>query len=258
MPAVLVEQVSFRYSSGFALHSIDLEIPQQAFLALIGPNGSGKTTLLRLMSGLLRPESGNIRLNGKVVSDFEPRELARQMAVISSEQFFEFPFSVAQIVAMGRFPHLGRFGKMSAQDWQIVEEALRMTQIQDLSKRPISELSSGERQRVLIARAIAQKPSILMLDEPNAHLDIGHEIEIFRLLQFLNQQHAITVVVVLHNLAAAAAFCKSVALLYQGRLLKYGKPEQVITTEIIRGAYGADVSVHPSPTGGFPQISYDR
>lgn len=250
------ERVSFSYPAGFALQDVDLEVPEQCFLALIGPNGSGKTTLLRLMSKLLQPESGHVYLNGKSLAQFTARELAQQMAVISSEQYFEFPFSVADVVAMGRFPHLGRLQQMSRQDWEIVDEALRMTQTDPLRERPISQLSSGERQRVLIGRAVAQKPSILVLDEPNAHLDINHQIAIFHLLQFLNQKHAMTVVVVLHDLTAAAAFCESVALLHRGRLVKRGKPEEVITEETIRSTYGAEVLVRPSPLGGFPQITY--
>lgn len=258
MPPLCLEHVSFHYHTGFALEDISMEIPGKSFLALIGPNGSGKTTLLRLMTKLIQPDSGEILLNGKPVSEFGPREFARQIAVISSEQFFEFPFSVAEVVAMGRYPHLGRFQKMSSQDWQIVEEALQMTQTGHLKERSVSQLSSGERQRVLVARAIAQDPSILILDEPNAHLDINHQIAIFRLLQSLNQNHKMTIVVVLHDLTAAAAFCKSVALLHQGRLIKQGRPEEVITTEIIRTTYGAEVLVHPSPVGGFPQVTYAR
>ncbi|HEV8131009.1 MAG TPA: ABC transporter ATP-binding protein [Acidobacteriota bacterium] len=256
MPALWIKGVSFSYPAGFALGDINLEIPEQSFLALIGPNGSGKSTLLRLMSGLLRPDCGEIYLDDRSVGEIGRRELAGQVAVISSEQFFEFPFPVAEIVAMGRFPHLGNFQKMTDQDWKAVEEALRMTNTEHLRTRPISQLSSGERQRVLIARAIAQQPSILMLDEPNAHLDINHEIGIFHLLQFLNREHGMTVIVVLHDLTAAAAFCRSVALLHQGRLIKHGSPEEVITSEMIRRTYGADVVVHPSPVGGFPQISY--
>ncbi len=258
MSALRVERVSLRYPTGFFLQDVDLEIPEQSFLALIGPNGSGKTTLLRLMSRSLLPDSGQVYLHGKPISRFEPRELARRLAVISSEQFFEFPFRVSEVVAMGRFPYLGRFQRMSKQDGETVDEALGVTQTDHLTDRLISQLSSGERQRVLIARAIAQNPSILMLDEPNAHLDINHQIGIFRLLQSLNEKHAMTIVVVLHDLTAASAFCKSVALLHQGRLIKQGKPEEVITTEIIRSTYGAEVFVHPSPLGGFPQITYAR
>ncbi|MDA2929945.1 ABC transporter ATP-binding protein [Acidobacteria bacterium AH-259-O06] len=256
MPLLRLERVSFRYPSGFALREIDLEIPSQSFLALIGPNGSGKTTLLRLMTKLLEPESGHIYLDHQPLAKFARCGLARHMAVISSEQYFEFPFPVAQVVAMGRFPYLGRFQRMSNQDWKIVDEALEMTQTDHLRERPISQLSSGERQRVLMARAVAQKPSILMLDEPNAHLDIKHQISIFRLLQFLNRKQGMSVVVVLHDLTAAGAFCRTVALLRQGELVKQGKPEEVITTEVLRSTYGADVLVYPSPLGGFPQVTY--
>src|SRR5438093_12604837 len=208
------------------------------------------------MTRLIQPDSGEIYLNGKSVSELGPRELARQMAVISSDQFFEFPFPVGEVVAMGRYPHLGRFQRMSARDWRIVEEALRMTQTDHLRERSVSQLSSGERQRVLVARALAQNPSVLILDEPNAHLDINHQIAIFRLLQSLNEDRQMTVVLVLHDLTAAAAFCKSIALLHQGRLIKQGRPEDVITTEVIRSTYGAEVFVYPSPAGGFPQITY--
>jgi iron complex transport system ATP-binding protein len=145
---------------------------------------------------------------------------------------------------------------MSARDWRIVEEALRMTQTDHLRERSVSQLSSGERQRVLVARALAQNPTVLILDEPNAHLDINHQIAIFRLLQSLNEDRQMTVVLVLHDLTAAAAFCKSIALLHQGRLIKQGRPEEVITTEVIRSTYGAEVFVYPSPAGGFPQITY--
>ncbi len=253
-----LEEVSFRYSTGFAVQGISLHIPPQSFLALIGPNGSGKTTLLRLMTSALPPQKGQIFLDGKPLRQFTARQLARKIAVISSEQYFQFPFPVLEVVAMGRFPHLGRLQKMSRQDWDIVDDAMRMTDISQLRHRPISQLSSGERQRVLIARAIAQQPSILVLDEPNAHLDIHHQIAIFRLLRLLNERHTMTEIMVLHDLTAAAAFCKSVALLHQGRLIKQGSAREVITTENLRETYGADVVVHPSPAGGYPQVTYPQ
>lgn len=253
-----LEEVSFRYSTGFAIQGINLDIPPQSFLALIGPNGSGKTTLLRLMTNVMRPQKGQVSLDGKPLGQFTARQLACKIAVISSEQHFQFPFPVLEVVAMGRFPHLGRLQKMSQQDWEIVDDAMRMTDIGQLQHRPISQLSSGERQRVLIARAIAQRPSILVLDEPNTHLDIHHQIAIFRLLRFLNERHAMTEIMVLHDLTAAAAFCQSVALLHQGKLVKQGSPEDVITTENIKATYGTEVVVYPSPAGGYPQIAYPR
>ena len=256
MSTLSAQGVVFRYSAGFVLKKMDLSIQEKSFLGLIGPNGSGKTTLLQILSGLLVPESGKVTLDDIPIKTLSARELARKLAVISSEQYFEFPFPVEEIVSMGRFPHLGRFEKLSSGDRKIVDEALELTEVLHLRDRPISHLSSGERQRVLIARAIAQKPSILMLDEPNAHLDINHQISMFRLLKRLRTQQSMSVVVVLHDLTATAAFCRTVALLSEGRLIKSGTPKEVITTETIRRVYKADVEVHASPLSGFPQITY--
>ncbi len=256
MPSLLLEKIVFDYGETFKLKEVDLSIPSGSFLALIGPNGSGKTTLMQLMSGLLAPKTGSVDLDGQPLHQLSRRELARQMAVISSEQHFEFPFPVAEVVTMGRFPYLGRFEKLAPSDREIVDEALERTQTLHLKNRPISQLSSGERQRVLIARAVAQKPSILMLDEPNVHLDLNHQIAIFRLLRRLNQDSGVTVVVVLHDLTAAAVFCRTVALLCEGKLVKTGPPQEVITTRILRDAYQADIEVHPSPLGGIPQVVY--
>jgi len=256
MPSLLLKKVGFDYGDTFKLEDINLSIPEGSFLALIGPNGSGKTTLLQLMSGLLEPKSGQIALDGRPLDQLSRSQLARQMAVISSEQHFEFPFPVAEVVTMGRFPYLGRFEQLTRSDREIVDEALKWTKTLHLRDRPISQLSSGERQRVLIARAVAQKPSILMLDEPNVHLDLNHQIAIFRLLRRLNQESSVTVVVVLHDLTAAAVFCRTVALLCEGKLARTGPPQEVITTEILREVYRADIEVHPSPIGGTPQVSY--
>lgn len=251
-----LEQVSFSYRTHPVLRDITLEIPRQSFLALIGPNGSGKTTLLRLMSKVLQPSTGKILLEGRPLSKFSARDLARQMAVIASDQHFEFPFSVADVVAMGRFPHLNRLQRLSSKDWEVVDQALGLTSTDHLRRRPISQLSSGEKQRVLIARAIAQQPSVLMLDEPNSHLDINHQIVIFNLLRSLNRQHQITVVIVLHDLTSAAAFCETITLIHEGKLVKTGTPKEVITAELIRQTYGAEVTVFPSPLGGFPHVAY--
>jgi iron complex transport system ATP-binding protein len=162
-----LEQVCFGYEKRPVIENISLEVPRQAFMALIGPNGGGKTTLLRLMSKVLQPQQGTVLLDGKPLAEMGARDLARRMAVITSEQFFEFPYLVSDVVAMGRSPHLQRLQRMSQKDWDVVDQALRLTHVDHLALRPVSQLSSGERQRVLIARAITQQPSILMLDEPN-------------------------------------------------------------------------------------------
>ncbi len=251
-----IEQVSFAYSNQPVLEGINLNVKSGAFLALIGPNGSGKTTLLRLMSKVLQPNRGRVLLEGRPLPELGARELARRIAVINSEQFFDFPFLVREVVAMGRFPHLGRLQRMSDHDWDIVHQAMRMMSADGLQDRPISQLSSGEKQRVIIARALAQQPSVLMLDEPNAHLDINHQMAIFNLLRRLNQHQELTIVVVLHDLTAAAAFCESICLMNRGRIVRTGAPHEVITTDLIRDVYGADLQVVPSPIGGFPQVLF--
>lgn len=251
-----LEQIGFSYAGSPVLEDIDLEIAPQSFVALIGPNGSGKTTLLRIMSKVLQPHRGRVLLEGQPLSSLGARALARRVAVIGSEQSFEFPFLVRDVVAMGRFPHLSLLQRMSANDWRVVQRALEMTCVDSLAGRLISRLSSGEKQRVLIARAIAQQPSILMLDEPNAHLDINHQIAIFNLLRSLNRNQEMTIVVVLHDLTTAAAFCERVVLLHQGRIVKTGSPSEVITGKLIRATYGADVQVFPSPAGGYPQVAF--
>src|SRR5262245_5835776 len=254
--AIALQHVSFSYRNQTVLQDITLDVPKQSLMALIGPNGSGKTTLLRVMSRVLRPQQGSVVLDGQLLASLKPRELAKRMAVISSEQHFEFPFSVEDVVAMGRFPHLNRLERMSAQDWKIVHEAMEKTCVLEFRNRSVSQLSSGEKQRVLIARAIAQQPSVLMLDEPNAHLDINHQIAVFNLLRTLNRQHQMTVIVVLHDLSAAAAFCETMVLLHQGRIVRIGTPAEVITTELIEQTYGTEVAVFPSPVNGCPQIAF--
>jgi cobalamin transport system ATP-binding protein len=255
-PAISLEQLGFSYGTQAVLQDINLEIQHQSLLALIGPNGGGKTTLLRVMSKTLKPQRGRVEVAGQQLSSFNARKLAQKLAVISSEQHFEFPFSVADVVAMGRFPHLNRLERMSDRDWKIVDEAMERTCVLEFRNRSISQLSSGEKQRVLIARAVAQQPSILMLDEPNAHLDINHQIAIFSLLRALNRQHQMTVIVVLHDLSAAAAYCETMVLLHRGRIVRTGTPAEVITEELIRQTYGAEVAVFPSPVGGCPQIAF--
>ncbi len=255
MSLLRLHQVGFSYPSGFRIEGIEFEVPTTSFFSLLGPNGSGKSTLIKLISRLSKPHAGWIEFDGTPLARYRPRELARKMAVIPSENHFEFPFRVSEVAAMGRFPYLGRMQRMSLQDRQIVERALRMAQAEELGDRPISELSSGERQRVLIARALAQEPRLLVLDEPNTHLDIKHQIEVFRLLARLTREEELTVLVVLHDLTMAAVFSETVAIMDAGRLVKLGTPRAVITTETIRSIYGADVLIR-SDDGHPPVVLY--
>ena len=190
--AITIDRVHFAYNSRPILEGISLQVDTQSILGLIGPNGSGKTTLLRLISRILQPQRGEILIEGQPLKEMTATQIARKMAVISSEQSFEFPFTITDIVAMGRFPHLSRFQKLREQDLEIIEHSMKMTAVFHLKDRSISKLSSGEKQRVLIARALTQQPSILLLDEPNAHLDINHQLAIFNLLHQLNRERKLT------------------------------------------------------------------
>jgi iron complex transport system ATP-binding protein len=250
-----VENVSFEYPDGFRLQGIDLNVPGGSFLGLIGPNGSGKSTLLKLMCGSLAPASGRILLEGIPIDEHRPRERARRMAVISAEQHFDFPFLVRDVVAMGRFPHTRRVARAHEHDREIITSVLSLTDLLHLQDRPISHLSSGERQRALIARALAQEPSVLLLDEPDTHLDLHHQLNVFRLLTRLNRERSMTIVVVLHDLTAAAAFCRELALLDKGIMVRHGAPEEVVSPDTIAGVYGPGVIVCPNPVTSGPMVT---
>ncbi len=250
-----LNNVSFSYRDGFRLGKISLEIPSGSFLGLIGPNGSGKSTLIRLMSGELKPEGGEVLLENRPVTSFSPIELAQRMAVISAEQYFDFPFLVRDVVAMGRFPHSRRTQQLRSADEAVIEEVLGLTEAAPFADRPISHLSSGERQRVLIARALAQEPAVMLLDEPDAHLDLHHQLNVFTLLRRLSLQRTISVVLVLHDLTAAAAFCRRLALLDRGMLVKHGDPGEVVTPEVIQRVYGRDIMVYRNPVTDKPAVA---
>ncbi len=249
-----VSEVGFSYQQP-VLQEVSLQIEDGSFFALIGPNGSGKSTLVKIISGLLTPDSGEVWLDGRKAAEYSARALSRSLTVIPSEHYFDFPFLVRDVVSMGRFPHLGPLQGLRPSDREIVSQALQETQTAQLAERSISELSSGERQRVLIARALAQQSGTLILDEPNVHLDINHQIAIFRLLFQLQQEAGKTIIVVLHDLTMVGAFCERVALLNEGRIIRTGTPNEIITEETIRSTYGADVQVMSGPEGN-PVLSY--
>ena len=242
-------QVNFSYPSGFSLDGINLEINKGEILGVLGPNGSGKSTLVQLLSRLYSPTTGSIRLNGIDLSEYTTREFSRQVAVIPADNYFTFPFSVSEVVQMGRYPYLGRLQRLRGRDLEWTLRARKLTNISALWDRSISALSSGERQRVLIARALAQNPSVLIFDEPSSHLDINHQIEIFRMLKNFSEKYGTTILVVLHDLTLADAFCEEVAILKSGKLVKSGPPKKVITTKILRSVFQADVQLHRGPDG---------
>ena len=242
-----VDNVSFTYDkAGRGARILDhvlFDVARGTMVALLGPNGSGKTTLLRIMSGILAPDAGRVALGDVDVSTLSRRQLARRIAVVPQETQAAFDFSVLDIVLMGRYPHLGTFELEGAADLDIARDVLRATGTDALEARRFSTLSGGEKQRVVIASALAQASDILLLDEPTASLDLGYQFEIAALLTRLNRERGTTMVISTHDLNLAAALCAEVVLLRQGRVLARGRTNDVLTVANIRALYGVDADV---------------
>jgi iron complex transport system ATP-binding protein len=223
-------------------------------VAVVGPNGSGKSTLVKAISAALPLAGGQILLGRRPVNTISARERARQIAVLAQETAVEFDFSVAEVVLMGRLPHLPRFGGESPGDREAVLRALTLTGTLPFADRAVTELSGGERQRVMMARALAQEPSLFLLDEPTAHLDIAFQVELLDLVRRLNQEQGLTVVAVLHDLNLAAQYADRVLMLKEGALFADGPPRSVITERNVAAVYGSRVRVIAHPDDGSPHV----
>lgn len=261
-----VEQVSFRYGLAqpgrpWTIEQVSFEVASGEVVGIVGPNGSGKSSLLKLIAGLLRPDSGVIRLTGQAVGDLTPLAIARILALVPQEQAQVFPFTVAETVLMGRFPHrqagwwsLGVGTERSA-DLAAAHRAMVETDVVGLAGRLLSDLSGGERQRVIIARALAQEPRILLLDEPTAFLDLNHQIEMCALVQRLAKERSLTVVLVSHDLNVASLLCDRVLMVKDGKIYAGGTPAETIRPEVLRSVYGCDVVVDRHPQTGAPRVT---
>ncbi len=252
--------LGFRYTGHerAAVTGISLSIAEGEFCAIIGPNGSGKSTLLRLLLGVLRPESGRALYRGKDAQEWDRRELAQEVGVVPQIEELFFPFTVRELVAMGRYPHLGAWQLERVSDRNAIERALQRCDVHNLQDRTMQRLSGGERQRVRLARALAQEPVALVLDEPTASLDLGHEMALFELLARQRDQDGATIVAATHNLNLAARFATQVILLAGGAAIARGAPADVLTADRIQSVYGWPVRVQlhegPGPDRGAPQI----
>jgi iron complex transport system ATP-binding protein len=237
--------VTFAYGPGKAgLHDVSVDVPRGSLVGILGPNGSGKTTLLRLLGGMLAPASGRIVIDGRDLSRLPRRELAREIAVVPQETRLSFEYSVLEVVLMGRYPHLGAFELEGHDDLAIAREALAATGTQALEDRSFPTLSGGEKQRVIIASALAQSARLMLLDEPTAALDPGYQIEIAALLRRLNAERGVTMAVATHDLNLAAGLCRQLVLLREGRVLAAGPTDQVLTRETVRALYDVEADVH--------------
>ncbi len=241
---IVATALGFAYpDGGHRLHSIDLEVERGDNLAIVGPNGCGKTTLLRLLCGQLAPESGSVTVCGSDPGRADKRELARRVGVVSAQSPIGFGYTVEEVVLMGRAPHVEGFRLESERDLEAAHAAMAAMDIGHLAGRDFDGLSSGEKQRTCVARALAQEPELLLLDEPGAFLDIKHQILLYDLLVRLMREQSLTVVSVLHDLNLAALYFSRVAMMKEGRLFALGPPPEVMTYGNIRAVFDTDVYV---------------
>jgi len=223
------------------LRSVDLTLARGDLVALVGTNGSGKTTLLRLLTGVLRPDAGVVRFEGRPVAAWRRLDLARRVAVLPQQLDLPVGFRVAELVGMGRAPHARRLFASTEADERAVARALADADALELADRFAEELSGGERQRLLVAMALAQEPDLLLLDEPTLHLDLAHQVALLAAIRRLRDQRGLTVLAVLHDLNLAAAFAPRVAILDDGRIVADGPPAEVLTPDLVRRVFGVQV-----------------
>lgn len=255
MPIIKLERIGYRYDAQWVLRNISCDIRKGEFLGIIGPNGSGKTTLLKVIDGILKPQEGEAWINGISGGRIRRDVLAKTIAVVTQDFQMIFPVSVHEMVLMGRAPHLTKWRFEGETDFRIAHEALEMTGTLHLKNRCMSSLSGGEQQRVLIARALAQQPQILLLDEPTAFLDIKHQTVFFDLVKSLNKNRALTVVAVTHDINLASLYCDRIILMRNGQIHSLGGPEEVIVENNIRDVYETAVAIDKSPLTGRPRLT---
>lgn len=245
-PILSVSSVSRHVEGRAILENVDLTIGQGDCIGLVGPNGAGKTTLLRVLARLLEQTGGSVHFDARPLDQWARRDIAAQMAVVPQVgPQSDFRFSCAEIVRMGRYPHRGRWQSESGRDREIADRAMDETGTAPLAARSITELSGGERQRVALARALAQTPRVLLLDEPTASLDLGHQLQVLELVRELAEKQGVTVVVALHDLELASRFCTRLVLMRQGRVVTHGTPTDVLTPERLADVYNVRALVEP-------------
>jgi iron complex transport system ATP-binding protein len=237
------EHISFGYDDGFSLQDATVAITPGSLTGLLGPNGCGKTTLLKLLCGVLRPQSGGVQLGDRPLESMTRRELARHVAVVPQETHPAFEYSVLEMVLMGRHPHLGAFQLEGPADLEIAHASLEATGAVHLAARNYMTLSGGEKQRVIIASALAQATELLLLDEPTASLDLGYQLEVAALLARLNRERKVTMVLATHDLNLAASVCDRLVVMRGGRVLAQGATRDVLTGEMVRQLYDVDADV---------------
>jgi len=250
-----ISNISLSFRDNLILSSVSLEVSAGEFFVIIGPNGAGKTSLLKVLSGLQKAQKGTVTIKDKNILNYRRRNLSQIMAIVPQHIEVGFPFTVADTVIMGRSPHLGILGMEGENDFHIAEEAMKFTDVSHLTDRKLFQLSGGELQRVIIARAICQQPEIILLDEPTTALDPAHQLKIMDLMEKFRREHGTTIIMVSHDLNLASMYGDRVLLLKSGRVVKTGDPKSVLNKELLEDSYGCRIQVDESPLGGVARVT---
>jgi iron complex transport system ATP-binding protein len=254
-PSINVKNLSHSFGETPVLKNVSFQVPQRDFFIIIGPNGSGKTTLMKVISGILKPQNGELEILDRPIDQYHRKALAKTIAFVPQMTFADFPFTVTEIVLMGRSPYLGMLGIEQKNDLEVANQAIAFTGLENLAHRKLDQLSGGEQQRVFIARAICQEPDIILLDEPTASLDLAYQVRIMDLMEKLKTEKGITVVMVSHDVNLAAMYADHLMLLHKGQVVCKGLPDEVITYQTLEAAYGCTLLVDESPLGNFPRVT---
>jgi len=257
-PVFELRGVGFAYGPQTVLEGVDLSLAPGCLHGVVGPNGSGKTTLLDLMAGLRPPQSGRVLFLGRPLGDYSGRELARRLALVPQEFAINFPFTVREVVMMGRHPHLRRFASPGPEDLAAVERALGETELGGLAHKPVTALSGGEKQRVVLARALAQQAPVILLDEPTSNLDVNHSLALMAVVQRRVRGEGCTAVVVMHDLNLAAVFCDRLIMLSGGRVFACGPTEEVLTADRLAAVFSVQAQVRQDQYAGGPQVVFRK
>ena len=254
MDFLSIENLKTGYFKNTIIEDLSFSVKKGESVGIIGPNGAGKTTLLKSLSHIIRPTSGKVLLDGVDIHAMDNTSFARRCSLVGQDIKSVFSFTVFEIVMMGRTPYIGMLGSESKEDIAICDEILTHTKLKDLKDKPIDELSAGERQRTLIARALAQEPDLLLLDEPTAHLDIGYQVDILDLIRGLKEKKNLTLVCVLHDLNLASQYCDKLLLIDKGNLIGFDTPSNILKYDILEKTFNATCVVDDKIIPGKPIV----
>ena len=253
--AIYTKGLNHSYGNFPVLKSLTFSVRQGDFFIIIGPNGSGKTTLLKVISGIEKLQSDHLEILGRSSRSFSGKARAKAIAYVPQLTQVDFPFTVTEVVLLGRSPHLGMLGIEKQNDLEIAKQAIAFTGVEHLADRKLDQLSGGEQQRVFIARAICQEPQIMLLDEPTTSLDLAHQVRVMDLMEKLKEERGVTVIMVSHDVNLAAMYGDRLLLLNAGEIVSQGLPEEVLTFQTLEKAYGCTLLVDESPLGKLPRVT---